>query len=105
MSKSIGIALKEQGQLLAAEKAGSEWVEAAISKLGDYLKTGSSPFRLEEFKAWALADGLPEPASCNAWGAFPGIARRRGLIVFAGAFDVARAASAHGRAVRLWVAA
>lgn len=94
-------AAKDRGMTLAARKAGSEWLEAAVTDFVAYLRThGAGP--LEAWKQSWLERGKPEPLSQNAYGSVTRVAASRGLIRPTGRFTNARAVSAHARKVMEW---
>lgn len=98
-----GIQLKEQGQLLALANAGQSWVEQAMTLLKAFLATEAGPtFRWEQFRAYALHKGLPNPPHHNAWGGLPNKAVKRGLIEFTGRLEEAQSKKTHGHLVRVW---
>jgi hypothetical protein len=62
---------KEHRQGLAANKAGSEWIEKVFANLGKFAKH-HKVFMLETFMHEATCLGLlEEPKSSNAWGSLP----------------------------------
>lgn len=98
--------LKEQGQLLAIQHAGQSWTDHAMTLLADFLRDEAGDvFRWEQFRAYALFRGLPQPPSPNAWGSLPRIAAKRGLIVATGRYEAARSERTHAHPVMLWRAA
>lgn len=98
--------LKEVGQHRAAVKAGSDWIDDALYMLRRYLVTHDNEhFTFDDFRAWALTQGLSEPESLNAWGSLPRIAKKEGLCFPTSKVEPARRAASHGRIVRVWRAA
>lgn len=101
---SKGELLKQVGQQRAADRAGSAWVELALAHLRKFCRHRSSPFRWEEFRAAATADGLPDSPSHKVWGALPQMATREGIVRFTGRFEAARSPATHGHPVRVYEA-
>ncbi|WP_374349221.1 hypothetical protein [Chitinimonas sp.] len=105
-SRNRGERLKERGQQLALDFAGADWGTLVVRKLREFIAAkGYATFPIEEFREWALADGLPAPASHFAWGAVPKLARSAGLIVWTGQYIAARSEKTHAHPVKLWRAA
>jgi hypothetical protein len=100
-----GQELKEQGQQLALEHAGTDWQTQALTHLERFVAGRAEPFAIEDFRAYATDKGLPKPATHKAWGAFPQLAARRGLIRSTDTYRKARSARTHNHPVLLWVAA
>lgn len=100
-----GQELKEQGQDVALEHAGGDWQAQALDHLQRFVAGRSEPFAIEDFRAWAVANGMPMPVTHKAWGALPCIASRRGLIRSTDTYRKARSARTHAHPVLLWVAA
>lgn len=102
----FGEELKEQGQETALEHAGESWQSLALAKLEQFLgMTRTVPFLFEDFRDYATCNGLPEPASHNAWGALCGLASRRGLIEPTGHVLKSKHAQGHARRALEWRAA
>jgi len=102
-----GKQLKEEGQALALEHAGRPWAEQAVELLTVFCFSGPGrkrPFALEDFRMWALAQGLPEPASPNAWGALPRIGIRDNLMRATGQYRAARSPLTHAHPVMTYTA-
>lgn len=107
-------ARKTNGQFRAAGRAGSFWLALAMDKFETFLKAVRAEqrgarsvdqgfeFTFEGFRVWAESNGLPPPASLNAWGALPSAAKRAGLCESTGRADTAKRAESHGRLVRVW---
>lgn len=100
-----GQELKEQGQQLALEHAGGDWQTQALAHLERFVAGRVDAFAIEDFRAYAIANGLPVPATHKAWGAFPQLAARRGLIRSTDSYRKARSKRTHSHPVLLWVAA
>lgn len=100
-----GQELKEAGQGLALEHAGADWQALALDHLQKFVAGRQEPFAIEDFRAYALTRGLPHPVTHKAWGAFPQLAARRGLIRSTEQYRKARSARTHAHPVLLWVAA
>ncbi|MEN6641030.1 MAG: hypothetical protein ABFE08_01155 [Armatimonadia bacterium] len=101
-----GQELKEQGQDLALEHAGQDWQQQALEYLQQYVAIKrAEPFAIEDFRAFAVTRGLPQPATHKAWGAFPRLAVKRGLIRSTETYRKARSPRTHAHPVLLWVAA
>lgn len=102
---ATGKELKEQGQAIALEHAGVPWTIRAMSMLTGFCKTGPGakrPFAMEDFRQWALANGLDEPPSHKAWGALPRLAASEGLIVPTGQYRNATSPKTHAHPVKVW---
>jgi hypothetical protein len=99
---------KEAGQSAAIARTGEDWTCAAIVALRRYIEArrrllASPEFTTEEFRVWATEYGhLDEPASVNAWGAIPRLARAAGLIEWTGRTVEARRRESHARLIRIW---
>lgn len=100
-----GQELKERGQDLALEHAGDCWQAQALAHLQQFVAGRQEPFAIEDFRAYAVARGLPQPITHKAWGALPQFAARRGLIRSTDTYRKARSARTHAHPVLLWVAA
>lgn len=100
-----GKALKEQGQDIALAHAGQDWQQQALDYLKDFVAGQTSPFAIEDFRAWASASGMPMPATHKAWGALPGMAARRGIIRSTDTYRRANSSRTRAHPVLLWVAA
>lgn len=96
--------LKTEGQQLALLHAGDSWVEQALDLLRQYCATEGkgSAFRFEQFRAWALYRGLPNPPTHKVWGSIPSIACRRGVIAWTGDYEAAQSIKTHGHPVKTW---
>lgn len=85
------------------EDGASEWLAAALAMLATYLdRYVAEEFRIEQFRAYATANGLPAPRSHHAWGSLPRNAVRAGLIAWTGRFEAAQSARTHGHPVRVY---
>jgi hypothetical protein len=105
-----GDALKAAGQARAASAA-KGWRLAALAMLRQYLKVTkavrqhSVRFTFDDFRTWALAQGIGEPPTLNAWGSLPRSAVSQGMVLATGEYKKARRADAHSRMVCVWEAA
>ncbi len=100
-----GQELKEQGQQLALEHAGGDWQTQALAHLKLAAADRVDAFAIEDFRAYATTHGLPDPATHKAWGAFPQLAARRGLIRSTDSYRKAHSTRTRAHPVKLWVAA
>ena len=100
-----GSALKRQGQSLALDHAGNDWVDSTIAALRIFCDerkvSGKSTFLFEEFRA-TRSHALP--LSHKAWGSVPIIAVRCGIIRWTGEYDSAKSLKTHAHPVKRWIA-
>lgn len=110
MNFMAGEYLKQQGQARAADRTGYAWREQALYFLSLYTIPlrdgygGSDEFTMDDFRTYAEARGLCQPASLNAWGALPRSAVARGMIRATGEYAKAARVEARARRVAVWVA-
>ena len=82
--RPTGRELGHEGAKIAADHADREndgdWQTRAAYLLGLYQKTGVREFKNEDFRAFALSRGLPEPPDRRAFGAVILRAKKNGLI-------------------------
>lgn len=106
LNREFGRRMKEQGQDIAADHAGAEWMSIALNMIRQYADLmGCTGWAVEEYREWALRSGLPEPSSPNVWGSLARIARTRGYIVGTGEYRPARSIRTHHHPVKIWRAA
>lgn len=97
-----GLQLRDRA-LDQVEEGASGWMADALAMLQAYLaRYVADEFRIEQFRAYATANGLPAPRSHHAWGALPRNAVRAGLIAWTGRFEAAQSARTHGHPVRVY---
>ena len=101
---TTGEALKRRGQRRALENAGPDWADQACALLKTWAAQQTEPFAIEDFRVWALANGLPPPRSNNAFGSLPRIATARLLIRWTGQTRKARSLATHAHPVRTYLA-
>jgi len=96
--------LKQEGQQLALLHAGTTWAEHALDLLRQFCATAESApsFRFEQFRAWALFHGLPNPPTHKVWGSLPRLAMKCGIIKWTGQFETAQSSKTHGHPVKTW---
>lgn len=89
---------------LAQVQEGQEpWIAQAMALLRRYLAHYAGPeFKIESFRTFAVACGLPAPRSHHAWGALPRLAVRDGLIEWTGRYEPATSVRTHGHPVRVY---
>lgn len=101
-----GHTLKEEGMGLARDKADRAepgWSDQAAKYLTRFLYQWPLPdFTGEEAQVWMVREGLPRPASSNAWGSVFNSAARRGLIKKTGQYRNSQKPSARSRAIPVW---
>lgn len=97
---------RDNGQQRALWKAGNPWVEQALNSLRlflcDRMDDGCELFTFEQFRIYAEEQGLPEPASINAWGALTKSAVAAGLCKATDQFIKANRPASHARMIRVW---
>lgn len=104
-SPRLGRALAEQGmaRTLDAEREG--WLEQALAALLRFTaEQGAGHFKMEDFRAWYVAQGLPAPHSHKCWGAFSNRAEKAKVITFTGRYTAAVSPKTHGHMVKVWKA-
>lgn len=97
-TKHQGLALGHAMADVAANNAGSEWVEIALDAMRKHALTNKY-FTTEQVRA--AYDDLPEPPDRRAWGAVARKAQKEGLIQPHG-WVRAKSLSVHGMVVTLW---
>lgn len=99
-----GEELKAAGQEKALGRAGSEWLASTLSAFRDYCERayfmGRDDVTVDDFRA-TLPRSL-EPASPNAWGAFPRAAAKAGYVTSTPRTAKAKRTKAHARVIRVW---
>lgn len=94
---------KKEGQQLSLLRSGPEWTTQAMVMLNRFLDQRPGDFTFEQFRVWATESGfLDEPASVNAWGSLPRIAKSARLIEYTGRVTEAERPESHGRLIRKW---
>lgn len=87
----------------AAQGAGQAWMTRAQSMLAEYLDTaGFMPFVASDFRAWATARGLPNPAEPRSYGAVFQRASKSGLIAGTGMVRKTERRESHCRPEAVW---
>lgn len=95
----LGAALRDAGIARVMETA-QPWADEAQAAFTHWLMyCASDEFSLEQFRAWAEVNGLPQPHHPNAWGGFT--KRVKHLITPVGYTQSTRA-SAHARLTRTY---
>lgn len=101
-----GRQLGEAGVQRALEAAGDTWLAGAMDALRAFVALPEwGSFRLEDFRAWYLAEGLPPPHDFHAWGGVAKHACKAGIIRFTGRYEPSVSPKTHGHPVRVWEAA
>jgi|GEM_PF-1538725 hypothetical protein len=109
-------ALRDIGTQVALDFAGEDWREHAIRLCTEFFRLervigtlnmnyGTATrygVLFEQAKAYAIAKGLEEPPSANAWGAVCLTMSRRGIIVKTGQYANSAGVRSHARANPLW---
>lgn len=93
-ARELGHAAAER----AAERAGSDWKDAAYAAFVDYARTHAS-FTTEDVRL-AYPD-LPPPPDPRAWGSIAQRAKRDAIII-AGEWRAAKDRNVHGRVIMAW---
>lgn len=92
----------EKGIAQALDHAG-DWKHDAMNKLREFVaKRIKILFAFEDFRAWALENGLANPPHSNAWGGIAQHAMHLGIIKFTGKYRPAVSPLTHGHCVRLY---
>lgn len=103
-----GKALRDAGMAQAvthAEDKTPGWSEMALVMLRRFLQDkGDTSFMAEEFRLYAIANGLPRPPHARAFGGIMSTARRRRLIECVGISQVTNE-RAHCANAAVWRAA
>lgn len=98
-----GLQLAQQGMQLTLEREREEWILAALEGLRTFASLpGWSEFKLEDFRAWWLAEGNPEPHDHHVFGALTSKASKAGIIEWTGRFATSVSPKTHGHPVRVW---
>jgi len=103
----LGEILRERGMNLALFNAGS-WRDDALEKMREYIQwrkefcVNGDLFGMDQFRMWALENGLPDPPSINAYGSLGRIACKDGLIEATNQYVKSEMPSAHRRIIKLW---
>lgn len=94
--EAMGVADDPRPRLPGGWFAGAYRVVEAIAALGLI-------FSADGLRAWADGSGLPPPPDGRAWGSVIALAKRRGLIAFAGnSIGAAKVPGEKLQPVRLW---
>jgi hypothetical protein len=97
---------KDYGQSLSLMKTGDDWIAKALECLQQFINTraddGEIFFNFEQFRIYALASGLEEPASINAWGALTRSAVFAKMCEGTERFVKAERPESHARMIRVW---
>jgi hypothetical protein len=100
---SRALKLAGMARTLQAERA--EWLQTALERLGRYARERAVPaFTAEQFRAFWLDSGRPEPHSHHVWGALFNRAAHEGLIRATGRYVKAKSAKTHSHPVAEWTA-
>lgn len=101
-SRSLG----EAGMARALEAERDAWIVQALVALRRFsLLPAWREFKTEDFRAWYVEQGLPEPHDHHVWGALTNLAANDGLIRFTGNYRLAVSPKTHGHPVKVWAAA
>jgi|SRR6185369_2384383 len=102
----LGRQLAEAGMAQTLEAEGETWVAKALQQLQRFAKLpGWGEFRAEDFRAWYLAQGLPEPHDHHVWGAFMTRASKAHVVRFTGRYGPSVSPKTRGHYVRIWTLA
>ena len=98
--------LAEAGMAQTLEAEPDTWLAQAIAHLRRFAALPEWPrFKMEDFRAWYMQSGFPEPHDHHVWGAFTNRAVRAGAIKFTGDFAASVSPKTHGHHVKVWRAA
>lgn len=102
----VGELLRDVGISRTLETEGDRWLEQAIAALRRFVTDPAwREFALEDFRAWYVGEGYPQPHSHKVWGGFTTRAARRGVIVATGRYRRAVSPATHAHPVQIWRAA
>lgn len=79
-----GRQLAEEGMtaaLMHAQRKTPQWGEQAVGLLNQFIAEHDEPFFIEQARAWAEAQGLPDPPDKRAWGAIARLFQKEGRIM------------------------
>ena len=85
----------------ALQNEGKHWIGHAIVLLDKFLSKQNGEFFIEEFRDWALKNGLDEPKNPQGWGAFTNSASSKGAIVHIRE-DAAKSTKRTGHKLKVW---
>ena len=95
-----GTELKEAGIKRSSDNAGTNWNNQADITLCEFIKL-TKKFQTEDFRAFAVKEGLPNPPHLRAFGSVVVRAVKRGLIKSVGTEKVTNP-RAHNAFATVW---
>lgn len=104
--RSIGRELAEQGMELTLKAEGEKWLAQTMEALRRFAAFPEwREFKIEDFRAWYLDEGLPQPHDHHCWGAITNRAIKAKVIRFTGRYAGSVSPKTRGHYVRVWTAA
>lgn len=101
---NVGVVLKERAFERLGVREGEQWRDDLLRmfpRFAERLRSaGRTEFRIEEFREFALANGIREPETHHAWGIVP--RWLKSSIQNTGQFEPATSARTHGHFVRVY---
>jgi hypothetical protein len=104
LEHEIGRRLAEEGMARTLRGENDAWIDYVIAALRRFAAERDE-FKLEDFRAWYLHQGLPPPHDPHCWGAIGSKASRAGVILFTGKYAATVSPKTHGHPVKVWRAA
>lgn len=104
--RRTGRELAEDGMARTLEAEREAWIAAALVALRSFTTlAGWSEFKTEDFRAWALQNGLGEPHDHHVWGALTNMATRQNIIRWTKRYAPSVSPKTHGHPVKVWTRA
>lgn len=104
--RSIGRELAEEGMKRTLEAEREAWIDGVLVAMRKFAALPEwREFKVEDFRAWYLAEGYPEPHDHHCWGAITNRASNAKVIRFTGRYATSVSPKTRGHYVRIWTAA
>lgn len=104
--RSLGRELAERGMAQTLEAERESWIEGVVAALRIFAALPEwREFKVEDFRAWYLAEKLPQPHDHHCWGAITNRASSANVIRFTGRYTTSVSPKTRGHYVRIWTGA
>jgi hypothetical protein len=101
-----GSILRDVGMARTLDAEPETWIEGALAALAVFASLPEwSTFKTEDFRAWYLDQGYPQPHDAHVWGALTNRASRDRVIRFTGSYAPTVSPRTHAHPVKVWTAA
>ncbi len=101
----IGRELAQQGMQQTLEAERESWIAGVLQEIKKFSALpGWQEFRIEDFRAWYLGEGFPQPHDHHCWGAITHHAVKAEIIRFTGRYRASASPKTRGHYVRVWTA-